>query len=306
MRVWLVAVCACAQAAPPPPVAAPPPPVSNATHAGALACPTPPPDQVEPAEAPPWERDPLGRSPRCIETGDGARVRIEKDPSDAEGWRAFLVVEDDRGVRFRRPTRSAMSFALAPDGGVVIAHTEDAVSRFSPTGDLVWKSDHPKCGYADVTVGHDGRVVLGCGYSLVALSPDGKVLWQKWPFGNQTIHPPLLAADGTMIVRSGATIAKLDAAGEIVWHLDTGWNRYVNQIGVSRDGALVFRTSMAASHTDGPVHYYYDQEPEELFAVSLDGKILSRAKLAYDAHVWPASLPWTADFRSGRMPSTAP
>ncbi len=294
MRLALVAVCACAQATPPAPV-------SNATHRTALACPAPPADRLEPQGAPPWERDPLGRSPHCLETGDGARATLDTDPTDSEGWRAFLTVEDGSGVRFRRPTRAATSFAAAPDGGIVIAHTENAVSRFSPTGVLLWKSDHPYCGYAEVTVGHDGRIVLGCGYSLVALSPDGKLQWQKWPFGNTSIGSPLLAADGTMIVRSGAVVAKLDANGEVVWRVDTGWNRYVHPIGVARDGTLVFRTSMAEAHTPGDVHIYYETEPDELFAVSRAGKVVARTKLD-GAPAWPESSPWTPAFRSGRMP----
>jgi outer membrane protein assembly factor BamB len=295
MRVVLVVlVVGCAPAAPPFVLA-------NATHRAAARCPPPDPLTLETEGVPPWERDPLGRWPQCLETDDGARVTIEKDATDADGWRAFLVFDDGAGRQVRRESRAISSFTIAPDGGAVLAHVEDAVSRFGPTGALLWKTAHPYCGHAEIAVGHDGRVVLGCGYSLVAYAADGHLQWQKWPFGNARIAPPLLAADGTMIVRSGSVVAKLDANGEIVWRIDTGGNRYVMPIGAVADGKLVFRTTMAELHTQGDVHIYYPSEPEVVFVISRAGEIRSRQPHEHAA-AWPASLPWTPALRAGRLP----
>jgi outer membrane protein assembly factor BamB len=256
---------------------------------------------MEYADAPPWERDPLGRWPRhCVETDDGARATIRKDPRDLAGWSEFLAVEDGSGKRFERAIRATMAIAIAPGGGVVLAHTEDAVSRYSPTGDLLWKTPHPKCGYPEISVGADGRVILACGYSLVAYSADGKLQWQKWPFGNEPVERVLIAADGTMIARSGATVAGLDTNGAIRWKVDTGWNRYVHPLGVQPDGTLVFRTTMAELHTPGDVHIYYPSQPQELFTISRSGQVVSRRELD-NTPIWPRTLPWTVAFRSGRL-----
>jgi outer membrane protein assembly factor BamB len=275
---------------------------SRVAHRPPLRCPPPAPDALEPDSAPPWERDPLGRSPRgCVETDDGARVTLRNDPRDVDGWSEFLVVEEGAGQRFEHNIRAATAMAIAPDGGVVLAHTEDAVSRYAPTGALLWKTAHPRCGYPEMSVGYDGRVVLACGYSLVAFSPDGKFQWQKWPFGNQSVGRVLLAADGTMVARSGAIVAGLDTNGEIRWRLDTGWNRYVQPLGVQQDGTLVFRTTIAEAHTPGDVHVYYPYEPEELFSITRGGRVMSQRAID-SPPVWPPTLPWTVTFRSGRLP----
>lgn len=256
---------------------------------------------MEPAASPPWERDPLGRWPDCIETDDGARVSIVKDPTDADGWTASLVVEDGSGPRYRRDTRAMSSMAVTADGGVVIVHVEDDVSRYAPSGTLLWKSSHPKCGAPAVSVGRDGRVVFACGYSLIAMSPDGRLEWQKWPFGNQRVGQPLLLDDGTMIVRSGSTVARLDADAEPIWKVGTGGNRYVYPIGAMADGNIVFRTAQDELHTPGDVRIYYDHEPMELFVVSRAGAIVTRSEI-HEPPRWPLALPWTPGFRSGRLP----
>lgn len=274
--------------------------VSNvAALASARRCPPPPADRLESAGAP-WERDPLGAMPACIETADGATVEVIADKSDLDGWRAELVVTDDAGVRYRRPTRAIMSMAVAPDGGVVLSHTEDYVERFTAAGGLAWSAPRPKCGYAETAVAADGRVVLACGYSYVAYAPDGTLLWQRWPFGNARVGTPLIARDGTIVTRSGATVAGLDATGAIAWRVDTGANRFVRPLGVARDGSIVFVTSMAELHSEGDVHIYYETQPDELFAITARGRVLSRRTLD-GAPAWPDAKPWTPGLRSGRI-----
>ena len=236
----------------------------------------------------------------CGETDDGATVTIEKDASDPDGWSERMIVADAGGVRFERDIRAVWDVSAAVDGGFVLTHVEDAVSRYDARGTPLWKTPHPRCGAPETAVGYDGRVVLGCGYSLVAFAPDGTYQWQKWPFGNQSLPRPLLQRDGTMIVRSGAAIAKLDAGGEVRWKIETGWNRYVLPIGVLLDGNLVFRTSMAEAHSQGDIHFYYPSEPDELFVVTRDGVVVSRSKLG-TTPAWPATKPWTAAFRAGRI-----
>ena len=296
LPVVLTIACGSGGAPTPPLHGEPVPPAPTARR-----CPPPPAERLAPDDAPPWERDPLGESPGCLETGDGATVTLEPDPGDPDGWRATLVIADASHVRARAATRGAASFQVAPDGGVAIAHVEDDVSRFGPTGTLLWKTHHPYCGHAALSIGRDGRIVLGCGYSLVAFTADGHFAWQKWPFGNVSVGRPLLASDGTMIVRSHSVVAELAADGTPRWTLDTGTNRYVHPIGVTRDGNLVFVTSMAEMHTPGPVHVYYPTEPDELFVVGRDGHVISRAPLAGAPH-WPATVPWSPELRAGQLP----
>jgi hypothetical protein len=266
-----------------------------------LRCPAPPPGELASTDDPPWERDPLGLLPTCIETEDGARVTLTKDPSDPDGWREWLTVADGAHTRYRREVRAVTAMALAPDGGVVLAHTEDAVSRYSPTGTLQWKTPHPRCGAPVVSVAYDGRVVLGCGYSILAFSPEGQFLWQKWPLGNLSVGRPLLGNDRSIIVRAGAIVAKLDSRGEVRWRVDAGFNRYVFPLGVRADGTLVFRTGMDELHTPGDVHIYYPSEPQELFAITRDGRLLARRSLD-QRPLWPTTLAWTPALRSGRLP----
>jgi hypothetical protein len=267
--------------------------VGNHNGQAAVHCPAPSADRLESARAPSWERDPLGRWPtHCIETDDGARVTITDDPTDPDGWRAVLKVVDGSGTRYQRDVRAIDAMAVAPDGGIVLAHVEDAVSRYAPGGNLMWKTPHPRCGAPTVSVGYDGRVVLGCGYSLVAFSPEGRWLWQKWPFGNRSLGQPLLTADGTIIVRSGGVVAGLDADGAVRWRVDTGFERYVLPLGARADGTLVFRTL-----SDGEP----DPSMEELFVISRAGAIASRQPLD-SAPSWPTTVPWTAALRSGRLP----
>jgi len=268
-----------------------------------LTCPPPLPSSLESSDAPSWERDPLGRWPRCLETADGARVLTTKDETDHDGWRAFLVVEDSRGTRFRLATRAVSAMGLAKDGSVALAHTEDKVTFVSPRGDVAWSTEHPRCGSPEVSVSLTNEVVLGCGYSLLKFAPDGRFLWQKWPLGDTSISKPLLLRDGTIIVSGGGVVAGLDANGDVKWRVETGGNRHVLRIGARPNGDLVFRTAMAARHSDGPIRRYYEHAPPELFIVTRGGKIVSRQKAEQAPEGgYPSSLPWTPDLRSGRLP----
>jgi hypothetical protein len=275
----------------------------RAPSAPPLRCPPAAASLLDSPQSPSWEVDPLGHWPRCLETRDGARVRIERDTTDADGWRESLVVEDAAGERFRVPTRAASAMGLAADGSVVLAHTEQRVSLISPVGRVVWSTAHPRCGAPAVAVGYAGEVVLACGYSLLKFSPDGRFLWQKWPFGNVHVSRPFLSRDGSMIVSGAGTVAWLDTDGETRRTLSAGPNRYVHLIGAQANGNLIFRTSMAERHSDGPVHFYYEYEPPELFVVTREGATVARAPAeSPPPGGWPTSLPWTPDLRSGRLP----
>jgi hypothetical protein len=200
---------------------------------------------------------------------------------------------------YRLPTRAVSSMNLGPDGSIVLAHVEPRVTRVSREGAILWTVEIPKCGSPALVVGYNGEVVNACGYSLLKHAPDGKLLFQKWPFGNTRIGVPLLARDGTMIVSGGGVVAFLDADGEPRTKLPTGNNRYVHALGVLTNGDIVFRTTMAEMHSSGPIHFYYDHEPPELFIVTRAGALKARSKAESP---WPESLPFTPDLRAGRLP----
>jgi hypothetical protein len=276
----------------------PTPAPSNVLTAERLRCPTPKAEQLEHDSAPPWERDPLGRWPICLETNEGGRVHVEKDPTDIDGWRAFLVREEPGGKGFRLPTRAVSSFNLGPDGSVILGHTEFKITRVSREGVVMWSTDIPKCGSPEIVVGHDGSTIDACGFSIVKLTPDGVVRFQKWPFGDIRIGTPFVMKDGRMIVSGGGAVALLDADAEVLQKMSTGGNRYVHKLGALPDGNVVFRTSMAAMHSDGPIHFYYEHEPDEIFVVARDLKLIARKKAGAP---WPASAPITTDLRAGRL-----
>src|SRR5688572_27453264 len=86
LAAFVASVCASAcKTRPAPAKSSTPTPASTSAPEVVVRCPAPEPSLLEGAEAPPWERDPLGRWPKCLETRDGARVTVEKDTRDLDG-----------------------------------------------------------------------------------------------------------------------------------------------------------------------------------------------------------------------------
>jgi hypothetical protein len=107
-------------------------------------------------------------------------------------------------------------------------------------------------------------------------------------------------------VSGGGDVAALAPDGSERWRVNTGWNRYVGAIAWLPGGDLVFATTQDEMHTptdDNGVRFYYEPEPAELFTVTRDGQVASRASFWESAPPggWPEVLPYPED-RACRVP----
>ena len=71
--------------------------------------------------------------------------------------------------------------ATAPDGTIYVSADTGVVLAFSPSGEKLWSTNLQRNGLlvlSDPVVGADGRIYIISGRDLVALSPQGKVLWR--------------------------------------------------------------------------------------------------------------------------------
>jgi hypothetical protein len=266
----------------------------------ALLC---PPAQRTGSGHSPWE---TYRHSKCIRGPEG-RWRAERDPTDRDGWRHVLVFDGTDGRRWRVPVTAPTGLARRLDGHVLVLDLKQVATLISPAGVVVWRSAFPRCGALDsVAIGWDDVITFACGYTLVRIEKDGKVAWQKWPFGNQHVHNVWVACDGTLHVTSGGQVAALHADGTRRWTLSTGFNRYVQATAWLPNGHLVLQTSMSELHTPtspGGFRFYHEYEPPELIEVTPDGRIARREVMpsSQPAAGWPTTLPLPED-GAYRMP----
>lgn len=263
--------------------------------------PPPCPEVTQESGYPPWHRA-FVKEP-CVSDTRG-RWSSQRDPSDSDGWRHWLDFTPTPGSdaeAFRVDVISPVDLALRSDGACIVVDLKEHVSLISPRGELVWRTEFPRCGYVHATaVSYDHHISLGCGYSLLHFEPDGKFAYQSWPMGNHSLGGPWVDRDGTLYVSGGGSVAALDPHGEALWKVSTGFNRATSQIGWSAAGNLVFDTGMAEMHSDPEQtngwRIYSEREPNELFVLSRSGEILSREP--HDgppAKGRPATLPYPED-----------
>jgi len=111
-------------------------------------------------------------------------------------------------------------YAVKNTGGGVL-YCFDAM-----TGEEIW--NQPDIGIANgVTIGHDGTLYIiesPSGGDLVALSPDGEILWE-YPHARQVKFPPIVDGDGTIYFCSFSsdvegTMHAVRPDGTMLWELD--------------------------------------------------------------------------------------
>jgi len=199
----------------------------------------------------------------------------------------------------RRPPSDCLGAARTVDEGSVIL-TVDMLRAYDRDGRLRWETslarpgpDGRSCGYpSGLAVDTAGRSLVSCGYSLSSFDAAGAFRWQVWPGGNHSVTPPLVDEAGTSYVGADGTLYAVAPDGTTRWQVGTGWNRYFGSLAPTDGGALVFVTGMAALHSEdtGSGHFYYEEEPPELFVVDRTGRIVSRAVRdhATDHPSWPA------------------
>ncbi len=113
--------------------------------------------------------------------------------------RARLLYFADRGERRNART----SPVVASDGTVVAVSFQDVVHAFAPDGTVKWKFHLPKTinmsRHAAPIIGTDGMIYILAERMVIALSDQGKIVWQL-PLQGDTIGSPELASDGTLYV----------------------------------------------------------------------------------------------------------
>jgi outer membrane protein assembly factor BamB len=92
---------------------------------------------------------------------------------------------------------------VASDGTVVAISVQDVVYAFAPNGTVSWTFRLPKTinasRHAAPIIGSDGTIFILAERMVIALSAQGKIIWQL-PLQGTTMGQPALAPDGTLYI----------------------------------------------------------------------------------------------------------
>jgi hypothetical protein len=257
-----------------------------------------PPLAARGAGYPPW--DVRQRRDECVRTASG-RWTVRRDPSDGDGWRHFLRFEGSDGREWELVVTSPTGLAVRGDGSLVLLDLKDHVTLIAKSGAILAREKLPDCGAVErIAVAWDDTFSFTCGYSILRVDRTGRLLWQKWPFGDHHIRGPWVDQDGTIYVTGNGRVAALAPDGTPRWEVETGWNRHVGDLGWLPGGNIVFVTYQDERHTPTSaegVRRYYAHEPPEVFEITRRGAIVSSAPLpdAGPTGGWPQVLPVAED-----------
>jgi hypothetical protein len=294
-----VLLAACPPAAPPPRTsarhAAPPAEAPPSRRLQALPCPA---GIRHFSGTAPWETQ---RHTTCIRGPEGRWI-AEQNVIDPQQLGRYVVRFDGiDGRRWRSPARSPVGLARRLDGHALLLDGERGATLYSLHGAVVWRTSLPRCGALDsIAIGWDDVTYVACGYQILRIEKDGRLAWEKWPFGNQHVNHLWVDCDGTLYATSRGQVAALRPDGTVRWSVSTGFNRYVHPTAWLPNGRLVLQTSMAEAHSprgQGRYVFYYEVEPSELLEVTVDGKIERREEVkdARPGSAWPRTMPLPED-----------
>jgi outer membrane protein assembly factor BamB len=225
-------------------------------------------------------------------------------PADAQVSKAMIPFDParcplihDHSAPWHRKMGAECRAERSVDGKWIVMERDDLVS-FDATGAELWRKPLTpllqKCGApAGHAVAHDGGIVIGCGYSVLRYSADGKLMWQVFPAGDYYVTSPLVAADGTTFVGARGSLYAIDRDGKTKWNVDTGSNRSSSSLTSTPNGEIMFETSMAGMHSPTDAkgrRRYYIRKPNEILVVSSKGKIVSRTNHDDATAAFPAWL----------------
>jgi outer membrane protein assembly factor BamB len=148
-----------------------------------------------------------------LDSGDGARLvgAAGRSVFAVDLMKGFTVLDaSDGSVRWTFNGEPVVGFdsppAIAADGTIYAVGARGPLFAFAPDGSLNWKFLLPEKtttghGYAPPLVGSDGTIYLLLEQAVIAVSSQGKLVWeQKLPGPAIDLGFLLLAADGTLYV----------------------------------------------------------------------------------------------------------
>ncbi len=174
---------------------------------------------------------------------------------------------DFRWDRDTQGTMFAVNPAVAPNGDIVVGGK--SVRSFESSGNLRWFHNSTGGSYRSVSITEEGVVFAGevrfqDPDRLVALNPDGTVLWNTEGMGG----PTSLGPDGTLYTTSEDSIFAINPIdGSVIWSYPSGQLDDARAEGITIDNAgnLYFTTSvgiLASLAPDGTLRWSYDLAPD--------------------------------------------
>lgn len=134
--------------------------------------------------------------------------------SPVERW-SFPVTDADGAVSFASP-------AIAVDGSIYLQRgNAGSVLALSADGALKWEAagiaTDGGSSESSPAIGANGSIYVGAGAQLVALDPDGKVVWSV-PTASTVRGSPVVAEDGTITFGDDTGhLYAADAGGSLLW-----------------------------------------------------------------------------------------
>lgn len=190
--------------------------------------------------------------------GTDGTIYIENNSSlfalNSDGSFKWKYVPNGGGI-------SDCSPALSSDGTIYIPSASYSFYAINSNGTLKWqyRSDS-SFNYSSPSIGTDGTIYVGSDVDLLAIKPDGNLLW-KYRIGEEIASSPAIGSDGTIYVRGRYNyLCAIDKNGNLVWRLTLGVNGGlgVSSPSIGKDGTI---------YTPGNV------EGSGLYAINPNGKI---------------------------------
>jgi len=144
----------------------------------------------------------------------------------------FIALDTQGQVKWTYDREIQMGFRRSPviaaDGTIIAVSIQDVAYAFSPDGSVKWKFHLPRTRnmihQAAPVLGSDGTIYVLAETRLVALSDQGKLLWDL-PLQGTPVGSPALAPDGTMyIAMSEGTLYSVQTGSRGL--LQSAWPKY--------------------------------------------------------------------------------
>jgi peptide/nickel transport system permease protein len=203
------------------------------------------------------------------------------------GQKLVIIGSDGKGLKIINLPAEPFGWpALTAEGNIIVADERDALSAYALDGTLLWEyvSDPPGEMLASPIVGPSGIIYFPDNNFLIAVTPDGKRLWQiQLPTYSITSPLPRLSPDGEYLFFEDFVIDAKN--GKTLFSQSSGpADKYL----VGANGKVYFRTSDS----------FFEWQTTETGAVMLlqakldTNVIAANQRFPFDAGVSPSGNPW--------------